>query len=206
MRPVVYVVDDESNVRRVVVRFLEQLGYDSLEFDSAESFLAWPADNRPACLLLDVHLVRGTGFDLLDELKRRGAALPTIFMTGAGDIPMSVKAMKAGAVEFLEKPLTLAALQPALEHALEVSIETARLRELLGRLTPRERAVLPLVAQGLMNKEIASELDIVEQTVKVHRARVMEKLEAGSVADLVRFVDRAAALGIVIPGTPRSTH
>jgi RNA polymerase sigma factor (sigma-70 family) len=206
MRPVVYVVDDEPNVRQVVVRYLEQLGHDSQEFSSAESFLARPADDRPACLLLDVHLATGTGFDLLEELKRRDAAIPTIFMTGAGDIPMSVKAMKAGAVEFLEKPLRLAALQPAIEHALERSIETARFRELLGRLTPRERAVLPLVAQGMMNKEIASELDVVEQTVKVHRARVMEKLEAGSVADLVRFVDRAAALGIVITAAPGPTN
>lgn len=205
MRPIVYVVDDEPNVRQVVVRFLEQLGHDSQQFDSAERFLARPSDPRPACLLLDVHLVSGTGFDLLDELKRRDAALPTVFMTGAGDIPMSVKAMKAGAVEFLEKPLTLAALKPAIEHALERSIETARFRELLDRLTPRERAVLPLVAQGMMNKEIAAELEVVEQTVKVHRARVMEKLEAGSVADLVRFVDRAASLGIVVRAALKST-
>ncbi len=206
MGPLVYVVDDDPNVRQVVARFVEQLGYDALEFDSAESFLARPAGNRPACLLLDVHLARGTGFDLLEELARRDEPIPTIFMTGAGDIPMSVRAMKAGAVEFLEKPLTLAALKPAIERALERSIEAGRFRELLGRLTPRERVVLPLVARGMMNKQIATELDVVEQTVKVHRARVMEKLEAKSVVDLVRFVDRAAALGVPVSGGPRSAH
>lgn len=198
MRPLVYVVDDEANVRQLVVRFLTQSGFDAEEFESAEAFLNRARSSRPACLVLDVNLAEGTGFDLLAEMKRRGEAMPTIFMTGAGDIPMSVRAMKEGAVEFLEKPLSFEALKPAVEQAASRARDAASLREVLDRLTPRERSVLPLVAQGLMNKQIASELDIVEQTVKVHRGRIMEKLEANSVADLVRFVDRAAALGVTI--------
>ena len=202
MRPLVYVVDDEANVRQLVVRFLHHAGYDTEEFESAEAFLERSPSDRPACLLLDVNLAHGTGFDLLAELKRRGESLPTIFMTGAGDIPMSVRAMKEGAVEFLEKPLSFAALQPAIEQAVTRAQDAAAVRAKLARLTPRERSVLPLVARGLMNKQIAAELEIVEQTVKVHRGRIMEKLEAESVADLVRFVDHAAALGVAIAEGP----
>lgn len=199
----VYVVDDERDVRQIVIRYLERAGYRTEEFDSAEAFLERVRSDQPACLLLDVHLVHGTGFDLLAEMKRRGDVLPTIFMTGAGDVPMSVRAMKAGALEFLEKPLAFDTLKRAVEQAAAQAIAAAQVREVLDRLTPRERAVLPLVARGLMNKQIAAELDIVEQTVKVHRARVMEKLAAESVPDLVRFVDRAAALGVTVsPDAP----
>lgn len=206
MQPLVYVVDDDPNVRQILARYLRGAGYDSEEFASAEDFFSRPRPARPACLLLDVHLAQGTGFDLLAEMKRRGEAMPTIFMTGAGDIPMSVRAMKEGAVEFLEKPLQFDALKPAVDQALGRATEAFRVREVLDRLTPRERAVLPLVARGLMNKQIATELDIVEQTVKVHRGRVMEKLEAQSVADLVRFVDHATALGVPIVGDPTAGH
>ena len=206
MEPIVYVVDDEANVRQLVARFLQRAGYESEEFESAEDFFKRTPSSRPSCLLLDVHLARGTGFDLLAEMKRRGEIVPTIFMTGAGDIPMSVRAMKEGAVEFLEKPLSLEALKPAVEQALSRAQDAAAVREKLERLTPRERSVLPLVARGLMNKQIAAELDVVEQTVKVHRGRIMEKLEAESVADLVRFVDHATALGVTIAPASSASH
>jgi FixJ family two-component response regulator len=202
-RPIVYVVDDEPPVRNVVVRFLTSLGYETEAFGSAEEFLARPRSDRAEALVCDVHLVDGTGLELLSELHQRGDSLPTIFMTGAGSIPMSVKAMKLGAVEFLTKPIDWEALRPAVAHALEraeswkrVRDEAARIEALLGKLTPRERSVLPHVATGKPNKQIAAELDIVEQTVKVHRGRLMEKLGADSLADVVRLVDRAIALGI----------
>ena len=203
--PIVYVVDDEQGLRDVVVRYLARLGYETEAFASAGEFLERARQDRPEALLCDVHLVNGTGFDLLDELARRGDTLPTVFMTGAGTIPMSVRAMKLGAVEFLTKPFESAELKPAVEQALErartaraLRKEAAAIEALLARLTPRERSVLPHVAQGKPNKQIAADLDIVEQTVKVHRGRIMEKLEVGSVAELVRLVDRASALGISI--------
>lgn len=203
--PIVYVVDDDDSVRAAVVRGVKQLGYGCEEFGTAEAFLERAHRDRTSCLLLDVHLDHGTGFDLHAELERRGDELPTIFMTGDGDIPMSVRAMKQGAVEFLTKPLDWTAVATAIAQALERSsraqarrAEVAGVRARLDRLTPRERAVLPGVARGLLNKQIAMELGIVEQTVKVHRARVMQKLEVASLADLVRFVERAAGLGIAV--------
>jgi FixJ family two-component response regulator len=204
-RPLVYVVDDEPGLRSIIVRTLEKSGYDAEAFASGADFLARKRQDRPAALLCDVMLVEGTGFDLLTELQKRGERLPTVFMTGGGTIPMSVQAMKLGAIEFLTKPLDWNQVHLALAHALEraeaarqLQAEAARIEALLEKLTPRERSVLPWVAKGLPNKRIAAELDIVEQTVKVHRGRIMEKLAAGSVADLVRLVDRAVALGISI--------
>lgn len=201
----VYVVDDEDRVRDVVVRVVRSFGYATEAFSSAAAFLESFTRDRPACLLCDVNLGAGTGLDLFAELERRRISLPTIFMTGAGTIPMSVQAMKAGAVEFLTKPLDWEALRAALGQAVSqvealtaIRAEESSLRELLGRLTPRENAVLPYVVRGMMNKQIASELAIVEQTVKVHRARVMQKLGVDSVADLVRLAERFSALGIDI--------
>jgi RNA polymerase sigma factor (sigma-70 family) len=208
-RPIVYVVDDEPPLRDVVTRFLTRSGYETEAFASAEEFLARKRQDRPAALVCDVMLVDGTGLDLLAELQRRGDTLPTIFMTGGGDIPMSVRAMKLGAVEFLTKPLNWDDLRLAVAQGVERAEAAARLKEeasrihgLLEKLTPRERSVLPWVAKGLPNKQIAAELDIVEQTVKVHRGRIMEKLATRSVADLVRLVDRAIALGIPVEPGP----
>ncbi len=204
-RPLVYVVDDEPQLRTIIVRALETGGYDVEAFATAADFLARERQDRPAALLCDVMLVEGTGLDLLTELQKRGDRLPTIFMTGGGTIPMSVQAMKLGAIEFLTKPLDWSEVRSALAHALQraeddrrLQAEVARIEALLETLTARERTVLPWVAKGVPNKRIATELDIVEQTVKVHRGRIMEKLAAGSVADIVRFVDRAVALGIAI--------
>ena len=213
-RPIVYVVDDDPYLRKIIVQLLERVGYDAEAFASAEEFLRQRRDERLAVLLLDVMLLGASGFDVIAELERRGDSMPTIFMTGGGSIPMSVRAMKAGAVEFLTKPVEWDVLRPAIEQALDravaataVRAESARLQEMVDRLTPRERVVLLYVARGLMNKQIAADLDIVEQTVKVHRARIMQKLEAGSVADLVRLVDRAAAHGIpVAPPTVTDAH
>jgi FixJ family two-component response regulator len=197
-RPLVYVVDDDPSLRNVIVRTLTHFGYEAEAFAGADDFLARTRQDRPTVLVCDVMLVGGTGFDLVTELEKRGDTLPTIFMTGGGTIPMSVRAMKLGAVEFLTKPLDWQELRSAVANALERAEEAARIKALLARLTPRERSVLPWVARGLPNKRIATELDIVEQTVKVHRGRIMEKLGAESVADVVRLVDRAAALGIPI--------
>jgi FixJ family two-component response regulator len=203
--PLVYVVDDDDRVRELVARIVRSFGYETETFSSAADFLTAVQSDRTSCLLLDVHLVGGTGFELFAELERRGLELPTVFMTGAGTIPMSVQAMKAGAVEFLTKPIDWGAMRTAVEQALAraQSIAARRatrveLTELLGRLTPREAAVFPYVVRGWLNKQIAAELAIVEQTVKVHRARIMQKLEVESVADLVRLAERFSAAGIDI--------
>jgi RNA polymerase sigma factor (sigma-70 family) len=200
-QPVVFVVDDDSTMRDTVSRMVRQLGYAVETFDSADAFLAHPTPDRPACLVLDVMLGGATGFDVVAALAGRNTEVPTIFMTGSGTIPMSVRAMKSGAVEFLTKPFDSDALRGALEPALALSVEQrARhaelqaLEALLATLTAREREVLDLVVLGRLNKQIASELGVVEQTVKVHRARVMEKLGAESVTDLVRLTERVAAL------------
>lgn len=203
--PLVYVVDDDDRVRELVARIVRSYGYETETFSSAPDFLAAVQPHRTSCLLLDVHLVGGTGFELFAELEARGIQVPTIFMTGAGTIPMSVQAMKAGAVEFLTKPIDWPAMRIAVEQALAraQSIAARRateteLRAFLGRLTPREFAVFPYVVRGWLNKQIAVKLSIVEQTVKVHRARIMQKLEVESVADLVRLAERFAAAGIDI--------
>jgi FixJ family two-component response regulator len=203
--PLVYVVDDDDKVRELVARLVRSFGYEAEAYPSAAEFLGAVRSDRPTCLLLDVHLANGTGFELFAELERQGIEVPTIFMTGAGTIPMSVQAMKAGAVEFLTKPLDWGAMRIALQQAMAraASIAARRshqaeLRQLIGRLTPREGAVLPYVVRGWLNKQIAAELDIVEQTVKVHRARIMQKLEVDSVAALVRLADVFTAAGIDI--------
>ena len=199
--PVVYLVDDEAVVRDTVSRMIREFGVAVEVFESAEAFRQHQLADGPACLVLDVMLGRASGFDLLDELARVGVDLPTIFMTGEGTIPMSVQAMKAGAVEFLTKPIDRQALRAAITQALRRSAdrrerraELQGLEARLSRLTPREREVLALVVAGRLNKQIASALGVVEQTVKVHRARIMQKLSVGSVAELVRLTERLASL------------
>jgi FixJ family two-component response regulator len=199
--PLVFVVDDDATMRDTVSRMVQQLGFATETFASADEFLRYSRPARPTCLVLDVMLGTASGFDVVAELAKGNDALPTIFMTGEGSIPMSVRAMKTGAVEFLTKPFNKDALLPAIQHALSRSVaQRARRAELegmeaqLAALTSREREVLGHVVAGRMNKEIASEMGVVEQTVKVHRARVMQKLAAQSVADLVRFTERVAAL------------
>ena len=197
--PIVYVVDDDLAVRQALSSVIRSIGLRVETFASAQEFLRHTPADAPACLILDVQLPDVSGLDLLSELDTRAAPIPIIFITGHGTIPMSVRAMKAGAVEFLTKPFREEDLLAAIEQALERDraarrerVEVAALQERLAALTPREREVLGLVVQGRMNKQIAAELGTAEQTIKQHRGRVMRKLGVDSVADLVRLVERAA--------------
>jgi FixJ family two-component response regulator len=197
--PVVYVVDDDLSVRQALSSLIRSTGLRAETFASADEFLHHTRADTPACLVLDVHLPDGSGLDIPRELAATEVPIPIIFITGHGTIPMSVRAMKAGALEFLTKPFReedlMAAIQQALVHDREARRERADLAELhgrLARLTPREREVLALIATGRMNKQIAAELGTAEQTIKQHRGRVMRKLGVRSVADLVRLVERVA--------------
>ena len=196
----VYLVDDDSSVRKALTRLIRASGYYVKAFASARDFLDdWRrADEAPACLVLDIRMPGLSGLDLQRELQAAKTLLPIIFITGHGDIPMSVKAMKEGAVDFLPKPLNdeelLRAIQQALvraDHDRVEQLEGEDLQRRLETLTPREREVMNLVVRGLLNKQIAFELGTVEKTIKVHRARVMEKMEVQSLAELVRLAERA---------------
>lgn len=195
--PIVYVVDDDLSVREALRSLIRSVGLRCETFSSAAEFQRYQRPQAPACLVLDVQLPDASGLDLVTELDAADAPIPIIFITGHGTIPMSVRAMKAGALEFLTKPFREEDLITALHQALERDSEARReraevagLRVLLEKLTPREREVLVLVAQGRMNKQIAAELGTAEQTIKQHRGRVMKKLGVDSVAELVRMVER----------------
>jgi FixJ family two-component response regulator len=201
----VFVVDDDVSFRRSTERLLRLAGFNVRVFQSAGEFLAAGPAEGPSCLLLDVRMPGLSGLDLQQELTKGGTTIPIIFITGHGDIPMSVKAMKAGAVEFLTKPLRKQELLDAIEQALArdraARAERAKLAELSARyesLTPREREVMAHVVSGLLNKQIAAKLNTVEKTVKFHRAHIMEKMDAGSLAELVRM---AADLRLSLPRT-----
>ncbi len=196
--PIVYVLDDDLAVRQALSSVIRSTGMRVETFASAQEFLRHSRQDAPSCLVLDVQLPDVSGLDLLPELGAGAAPIPIIFITGHGTIPMSVRAMKAGAMEFLTKPFREEDLLTAIEHALERDREARRERaevqavwERLEALTPREREVLDLVVTGRMNKQIAAELGAAEQTIKQHRGRVMRKLGVDSVADLVRLVERA---------------
>jgi len=197
--PVVYVVDDDVSVRESLELLIETAGWRPLLFTSAYEFLAHPRSPGPSCLVLDVNLPELSGLDLQQRLNGEGFDLPIIFITGRGDIPMSVRAMKAGAVEFLTKPFVDEALLSAIVAALARSdvalarqAETRTLRECYQSLTAREREVLSLVVAGLLNKQVGSELGISEITVKAHRGHVMRKMKASSFAELVQMSARLA--------------
>jgi FixJ family two-component response regulator len=190
----VFVVDDDAAVRRSLARLLDSAGLRSETFGSAQEFLARPDPEGPACLILDVRMPGLSGLDLQDRLASRAEVLPIVFMTGHGTVPMSVRAMKAGAADFLQKPFDDQALLDAVQGALDRSraardLRTRRteVRARLATLTPREREVFDGVVRGLLNKQIAAELGTAEKTVKIHRGRVMQKMRADSVADLVRM-------------------
>jgi FixJ family two-component response regulator len=197
--PIVYVVDDDLSVRQALSSLVRSVGIRVETFASAQEFLRYSRPDAPSCLVLDVLLPESSGLDLPRELRASEVLIPIIFITGHGTIPMSVRAMKAGAVEFLTKPFReeelIAAIQQALERDRMVREERADLVEFRRRfttLTEREREVLALVVTGRLNKQIAAELGTAEQTIKVHRGRVMQKLGVGSVAELVRLVERVA--------------
>jgi FixJ family two-component response regulator len=203
---VVCVVDDDPSVRKGLARLLGSAGYQIRAFASAQDYLDSGESQGGGCLVLDLQLPGPSGLDLQEALARAGGAVPIVFITGHGDIPASVKAMKAGAVDFLQKPFEPEALLEAVRQALSRASEGAGTRERvralqrrIERLSPRERQVFAFVARGWLNKQAAVELGITEKTIKVHRARVMQKLGAKSLADLVRIADRA---GFGLPGEP----
>ena len=194
----VFLVDDDDSVRKALTRLIRSAGYKAEAFASAQEFLDRnPYSDGPACLVLDVRMPGLNGMDLQQKLQAENAPLPIIFITGHGDIPTSVKAMKAGAVDFLPKPVHAETLLPTIEQALaraaREQTENAALEDIrrrLNSLTPREREVMELVVTGMLNKQVAYELGTVEKTIKVHRARVMEKMEVNSLAELVRVAER----------------
>ncbi len=193
---VVFVVDDDQRICEALAELLSTFDLHVVTFNSAAQYLAHPKPDIPACLVLDLQLPDINGLDLLSQAGQQ--PLPQIvFITGHGDIPTSVRAIKAGAVDFLTKPLKEAALMRAIHEALAqdriARLERAELAELhgrLSRLTPREREVLPLIVSGLLNKQAAAELTISEITVQIHRGRIMKKMRAGSLAELVRLAGK----------------
>jgi FixJ family two-component response regulator len=200
--PTVFVVDDYAPVRRSIVRLLHAAGFVVAAFASAEEFLAQYDPQTLGCLVLDVAMPTLNGLELQHILAQTGSLLPIIFLTGTADIPKSVQAMKHGASDFLTKPVNdedlLAAVRVAIEKNRVLRHEQAQLSEIQARLatlTPREREVLEHVVKGQLNKQIAGDLGTVEQTVKVHRARVMQKMKAQSVAELVRWMERCRING-----------
>jgi FixJ family two-component response regulator len=195
--PIVFVVDDDPSVGRAIKRLVGSVGLQVELFGSAQEFLQAKRPGAPSCLVLDIRLPGKSGLDFQRELAETHINIPIIFITGHGDIPMSVRAMKAGAVEFLPKPwndqVLLDAIQVALERdrtRREQEAEIAKLRERFEWLTPREREVLPLVVSGFPNKQIAAEIGTSETTVKVHRGQLMRKMGADSLPDLVRMAEK----------------
>jgi FixJ family two-component response regulator len=192
----VHIVDDDNAVRESLGDLLRSMGYEAMLYGSTSEFLKVELPDAPACLILDVRLPGTSGLELQEYLRRIDIRLPVILMTGFGDIPMSVKGMKAGAVDFLTKPIRDQDLLDAVTAAIQIdksrrqeAAQIGQLRERYSSLTSRERQVVMLVASGLMNKQVANELSISEVTVKMHRGRAMRKLSAKSVAMLARMVD-----------------
>jgi FixJ family two-component response regulator len=199
-QPVVYVVDDDSSVRNALGALLRSMGLPVELFASSEDFLAHPKQNIPSCLILDVRLRGENGLEFQDSMARKGLHMPVVFVTGYGDIEMTVKAMKAGALDFLAKPFRDQDILDAVSHALAKDRErlcaeqsVSMLRAAYDSLTPREKEVVGHVLSGLLNKQIAAEMNVSEVTVKMHRGQAMKKMAARSVADLV---GKVRALGI----------
>jgi FixJ family two-component response regulator len=197
-RGTVFVVDDDPAVLKAVSRLLRASGFDAVTFGSPQTFLERVDTNASGCLVLDLAMPGVDGLALQEALSARGCELPVLFVTGHGDIPQSVRAIKRGAVDFLTKPFDEAVLLRAVRQALEKDrgqrrdrAEVAEIRGRLATLTAREREVLEGVIAGKLNKQIAGNLGAAEKTIKVHRARVMQKMAAESVAELVRLADRA---------------
>jgi len=193
----VFIIDDDIGVRESIADLVESVGLHAESFATAQEFLSRDRQGGPSCLVLDVRLPGISGLDLQHELRREGVRIPIIFITGHADVPMSVKAMKSGAVEFLTKPFRDQDLLDVIQRALndervvgEKQRQLAELQERYARLSAREREVMSLVVSGMLNKQIAGELGASETTVKIHRGHVMQKMQAQSLPDLVRMADK----------------
>jgi len=196
-KPIVFVVDDDVSIRAAIKNLLRSVGLDVETFATAQEFLSAKRADVPSCLVLDVRLPGVSGLDLQRQLAEARIEMPIVFITGHGDIPMSVRAMKAGAVEFLTKPFRDQDLLDAVQHAIDAEraaraqrAEVAGLRERHQSLSPREQEVMALVVRGLLNKQIAAAVGTTEATVKLHRGKMMHKMQADSLADLIRMAER----------------
>ena len=195
--PTVFIIDDDRGMRQSIQDLVESVGLRAESFATSEEFLKRKRTNEPSCLVLDVRLPQMSGLDFQRQLAETGMQIPIIFVTAHGDVPMSVRALKSGAVEFLTKPFRdqdlLDAIQQALQRDRTAQEQQAEIHDLQGRyhgLTRREQEVMTLVVSGMLNKQIASEIGASEATVKIHRGNVMHKMQAGSVVDLVRMADK----------------
>jgi FixJ family two-component response regulator len=201
--PTVFIVDDDRDVRESLQELLDSVGLRSKSFGTAQEFLSSPRsnDDGPSCLILDVRLPGISGLDLQHELKKGKVSIPIVFLTAHADVPMSVKAMKSGAIEFLTKPFRHQDLLDAVQRSLtrdrivrEKQRDIAELRQRYNTLSVREREVMNLVVSGMLNKQIAAELDASEATVKMHRSQVMKKMQAKSLPELVRMADKLKSI------------
>jgi FixJ family two-component response regulator len=199
--PTVFIVDDDEDVRESLQELLESVGLHSKSFGTAQEFLLNRRSDGPSCLILDVRLPGISGLDLQHELKRGKVSIPIIFLTAHADVPMSVRAMKSGAVEFLTKPFRHQELLDAVQRSLtrdrivcEKRRDTAELRQRYNTLSVREREVMSLVVSGMLNKQIAAELGASEATVKMHRSQAMKKMQAKSLPELVRMADKLSSI------------
>lgn len=196
-RETIFVVDDDPSVRDAISNLLESVGMRAKVFASTEAFWKAPRPDGPSCLVLDVRLPGASGLEFQEMLIKKKVSIPVIFVTAHGDVPMTSRAMKAGAIEFLMKPFQKDELLTAVRHGLdrdrirrEQEAELSALKVKVGQLSDREREVMDLVVTGLINKEIGAKLGLSEVTVKIYRSRVMQKMEAASLADLVRMADK----------------